>query len=217
MTVSDNELKTRQVDLLAMQNDAGNRYMKMKQCIILGHEMHLSPPPFSCYKSEIMKEIKYFFVIIAIILSGCATTHTSIENITSEKPILSHSQKEVWNLMIGNWYGSQPTKDGGKKLEIMERASNGTYKLTFRIYNKNGYYNEQTEVGYWGVSGTVYFTIFRGWVKGVKFSRANSSDPYNYDAYKIINLTDEIFEYEHFSTGNKYTNKKVSKWFDFPK
>jgi hypothetical protein len=163
-----------------------------------------------------MKTFNYILVSIAFLLSGCATTDTSKEAITSVKPSLTLSQEKTWKLMIGKWYGSQPTKDGGKKREIMERAPNGTYKITFRVYGKDGKYKEQTEVGHWGVSGPVYFLIFRGWVKGDKFSPANPADPYNYDAYKIVRLTNEIFEYESYSSGNRYIIKRVPQEFEFP-
>lgn len=155
-------------------------------------------------------------VFVMLIITGCATTNTSTVAVTSKKPSLSISQEETWNLMIGKWYGSQPTKDGGKVQEIMERSPQGTYKITFRVYEKDGKYKEQSEAGHWGVSGPIYFTIFRGWVKNNQLSPSNPADPYNYDAYKIINLNNEVFEYESYSSGNKYTNKKVSNDFEFP-
>ncbi len=155
-------------------------------------------------------------LLIALTLTGCATTNTSSDAVTSQKPSLTLSQKETWNLMIGKWYGSQPTKDGGEKKEIMERSPQGTYQTTFRIYGKNGKYKEQAEAGHWGVSGPVYFTIFRGWVKGDQLSPSNPTDPYNYDAYKIIKLNNDVFEYENYSSGNKYVNKRVPNDFQFP-
>jgi len=155
-------------------------------------------------------------VIIGAIISGCATTNTSTVEITSEKPSLTLSQEETWNLLTGKWYGSQPTKDGGQKQEIMERSPQGTYKITFRVYDKDGNLKEQSEAGHWGVSGPVYFTIFRGWVEGDRLSPSNPADPYNYDAYRIIKLDNEVFEYENYSSGNKYVIKRVPNDFQFP-
>ena len=119
--------------------------------------------------------------------------------------------------MIGKWYGSQPTKEGGVKKWIVERMSPGTYKIVFRIYEKDATsYWEQIEVGEWGVSGPVYFSILRGWVKDGKLTPADPTDPFNYDAYKIISLTDEKFEYENYDSGDVYGIKKVPISFDFP-
>lgn len=163
-----------------------------------------------------MRIINIIVVFVGVIITGCATTNTSTMAVTSEKPSLTLSQEETWNLMIGKWYGSQPTKDGGKKQEIMERSPQGAYKITFRVYDKDGKHKEQAEAGYWGVSGPVYFTIFRGWVQGNQISPSNPADPYNYDAYRIIKLNNEVFEYENYSSGNKYVIKKVPNDFQFP-
>tara|TARA_B100000768_G_C11165037_1_gene326208 strand:+ start:320 stop:814 length:495 start_codon:yes stop_codon:yes gene_type:complete len=155
-------------------------------------------------------------LFVGLALTGCATTNTSTVTVTSQKPSLSLAQEETWDLMIGKWYGSQPTKDGGKKQTIMERSPQGTYKITFRVFDKDGKYKEQAEVGHWGVSGPVYFTMFRGWIKGDQLSPSNPSDPFNYDAYKIIKLNKDVFEYEDYSTGDKYVTKKVPNDFQFP-
>ena len=155
-------------------------------------------------------------VLVGLIVTGCATTETSKVAVTSEKPSLTLSQEETWNLMIGKWFGSQPTKDGGKKQEIMERSPQGTYQITFRVYDKNGKMKEQSESGYWGVSGPVYFTIFRGWVEGNQLFPSNPADPYNYDAYRIIKLNNETFEYENYSSGDKYVIRRVPNDFKFP-
>lgn len=163
-----------------------------------------------------MRTLSIISILIMLAMMGCATTHTSTEEITSVKPSLPSSQEEAWNLLIGKWYGSQPTKDGGEKKEIVERSPQGTYQITFRIYGKDGQYKEQTEAGQWGVSGPVYFTIFRGWVKGNRFSPSNPADPYNYDAYRIIKLNNEEFGYENYSSGNRYIVKRVSDDFVFP-
>ncbi|WKE67106.1 hypothetical protein PVT67_07685 [Gallaecimonas kandeliae] len=157
-----------------------------------------------------------FTAFITLIATGCAIANTSSAPVTSEKPSLTVSQEETWNLMIGKWYGSQPTKDGGKKQEIVERFPQGTYKTIFRIHDKDGKIKEQTEAGQWGVSGPVYFTIFRGFVEGNKFFPSNPAEPYNYDAYKIIKLDKKVFEYENYSSGNKYTTERVSNDFQFP-
>lgn len=132
------------------------------------------------------------------------------------KPNLTSSQEEKWKFMTGKWYGKQPTKDGGVKQQIMHRDSGGSYKITFRIHDKNGKYKEQTEGGHWGVSGPIYFTSFRGWFNDGQFLASNPADPYNYDAYKIIKLNDKVFEYEAFSSNNKFTLRKVPNDFVFP-
>jgi hypothetical protein len=162
-----------------------------------------------------MKRLKLILVSLVILLGGCATTTTSDVKVTSVKPPLTLSEEEKWKLMVGKWFGSQPTKEGGIKKEIVERSPQGTYKITFRVYDKEGNYKEEVEAGHWGICGPVYFSIFRGWIKDSQFVSANPADPYNYDAYKIISLTNEVFEYEHFGDGERYVIKKVPIEYEF--
>lgn len=119
--------------------------------------------------------------------------------------------------MVGKWYGSQPTKEGGVKQHTIERAIDGSYKIVFRVTDANGKVEESSEVGHWGVSGPIYFSIFRGWLSDGRLSTSDPTSPYNYDAYKIINLSTEDFEYESFSSGNRYKIKRVPNDFEFPK
>ena len=149
-------------------------------------------------------------------LSGCATNHTSNTDVAQTKPELDFSQEEKWYLLTGTWYSSQATKEGGIKQEIMQRSPQGNYKVIFRIYDKDSNFEEQTETGYWGVSGPVYFTILRGWIENNQLTPSSPSDPYNHDAYKIINLTSDSVEYENYSSGNRHTHKKVADSFYFP-
>jgi len=141
---------------------------------------------------------------------------TSEQTINAAKPALDPAQKKTWDLMIGKWYGSQPTKNGGVKKEIMERAPDGSYMVTFRNYDKLGNFKDTVEAGHWGVSSPIYFVIFRGWIKGEGFQPADPQDSYNYDAYEIINLTDSVFEYKSYNSGNTYTLHKVAADFSFP-
>ena len=149
------------------------------------------------------------FIFTAILLTGCASKRTSSEEISSAKPrILSDEQTR--NLMIGKWYGSQALKDGGIREELAYKAEDGTYQLEFQFSDKDGKKTTQIEVGNWGISGSTYFSIFRGWMKDSKLKPSNPKSHSNYDAYRIIELNDEIFEYQHMNSGNKYKLKRVA-------
>ena len=118
--------------------------------------------------------------------------------------------------MVGKWFGEQPTKEGGRRQWIVERASNGTYKITFRVYKKDGTFSESAEVGQWAVSGPVYMSMFRGHVDGNKIEPVDPSDPYNYDAYEILVLNNSTFKYKSFEYDATFTLKKVGNNFGFP-
>jgi hypothetical protein len=156
-------------------------------------------------------------VVAALASPVYGETQTSNTAISDSKPILDQDQKETWALLAGKWYGSQPTKNGGLRQHIVERSTDGKYKITFRSYDRDGTFKDKTEVGFWGASGPVYFSMYRGSVEGGKFRPANPANPYNYDAYRILTLTSETFEYESYDSGNRYVVKRVSSDFTFPK
>ena len=151
-----------------------------------------------------------------ILIAGCESIHTSSHVVSTTKADLTESQKQRWNLMIGRWYGSQPAKGGGTRQHIMHRFSDGTYKVTVKHVKKNGEIELNSEVGQWGVVGPVYFSIFRGWIEAYGVEESDTSNPYNYDAYEIIRLTNEIITYKSYSSGTTYSLKKVASDFEFP-
>ncbi len=136
---------------------------------------------------------------------------TSDKKITAEKPALTGTQETIFLNLVGRWYDSQPTKEGG----MMERSANGTYKIIFKITSKDGKVEQSAEVGLWGACGNVYFSIFKGYLVGEKFEQVDPTNPYSYDAYNIIKLSEERFEYKHVTSGNKYIVKRVSSEFKF--
>ncbi len=176
-----------------------------------------------------MKNVKYL-LFISIFLNGCVTSHPlKTEQVPYEPPKIVSKleipalettntvpQQKQWNSMVGNWYGVQTEDQGSVKQQLMERFADGSYKLTTVHKLKEREVSNHIEVGYWGVSGPVYFSIFKGWVKHDKLAPSDTSNPNNYKAYKILKLTDELFKYQSVTTGNTHSLKKVPKDFVFP-
>lgn len=160
--------------------------------------------------------MRVLILLTVLAMVGCASQRILNTEVTDSKPTLSASEEERWTLMVGKWYGSQPTKGGGLKQHIAERYPDGSYKITFKITDARGNSKKSSEVGNWGISGPIYFTIFRGWLNQERIKPSDPSSPYNYDAYNIINLTSEVFEYNHVTTGNRYKIQKVESNFVFP-
>lgn len=158
-----------------------------------------------------------FVPIIAFATGSVPTPPTPQINVIDEgKPPLSLSQQAKWAQLVGRWFGSEITKNGGKVMWIAERNNDGKYKIHFRIIEASGNQINKIEVGEWGVSGPVYFTIYKADLDGDKVVPVDPTDPYNRDAYKILRLTNDIFEYESFDSNNKYSVRKVSTDFTFP-
>lgn len=159
-------------------------------------------------------------LVILLFTSGsvsCQSIHTSGEKVSTIKEEISESQEQRWQFMVGRWYGSQPAKSGGTRQQIMERFPDGTYKITVRHVTESGDSETNSEVGQWGIVGPVYFSIFRGGVNSYGVEPSDTSNPYNYDAYEIIELTDSAFVYKSYSSGTVFALKKVGSEFDFPK
>jgi hypothetical protein len=162
-------------------------------------------------------KIKIGLIALLITINACSSLNTSSNFVDVTKPSLSISEKNRWDLMVGKWFGSQPVKDGSTRMEIIERNSDGTYIITFKHLKTDGTSDTQSEVGQWGVVGPVYFSIFRGWVTEKGISPSDTSNPYNYDAYEIIELKEDYFRYKSYTSNNYYTLKKVEDEFEFPK
>lgn len=152
-----------------------------------------------------------FAVALLLAVSGCAIRPPIY---VTKKPDASQEQQR--SLLVGTWFGDAKTKDGGRRLQITQRAPSGTYKVTFRVFEPSGQTWEQSEVGFWGVSGGVYFTITKGWVDGESFSEANPTDASLNDAYQIVELTEERFIYRALQSGNEYSLSRVADSFQFP-
>ena len=158
-----------------------------------------------------MKQILSITALTALLLSGCQTTQTSQPIETLKKESISDQQKH--KLMIGKWYGNQPTKDGGRRQQLTERREDGTYVIHFRIHEKNGDVWDQIETGEWGIAGDIYFSIFKGWIQDGYFKPTDPTDTYNRDAYRVITLNQDEFIYEAVQNGERYTLSKVGPEF----
>ena len=120
------------------------------------------------------------------------------------------------SMLIGTWYGKHNMSEGGYREHIVQRFSDGSYRIRFKERDREGNVELSSEVGLWGMSGNIYFTIFRGWLDGQNFKPSDPAVDTNYDAYYILELTNERFNYKHARTGNSYTINKVADGYSFP-
>jgi len=163
-----------------------------------------------------MKNTNYLLIIF--FLFGCTTAKTSEKKdiVLQPEPLKTAPQQAQWKSMTGNWYSRQTEKQGSTRQQLMQRFTDGSYKLTTKLKVKDKEISNNIEVGYWGVSGPVYFSIFKGWVKHDKLAPSDTSNPDNYRAYKILELTDDQFKYQSYTTSSIYTLNKVPDDFVMP-
>ena len=154
---------------------------------------------------------KFVVAVLLLVTAGCV----SESGVDAMKP-REASEQEQRAMLVGSWYGESVTKSGGSRAHLMRRAADGTFKVTFRVVDSNGKITEPTEVGVWGASGSVYFTITRGWIRGDRLVSASPDDANLNDAYEILELTHDRFRYRNFQTRNEFTVKRVPDTFELP-
>ncbi|MDX3775656.1 hypothetical protein QE250_16175 [Chromatiaceae bacterium AAb-1] len=157
---------------------------------------------------------KAIILIVFLCLLGCVSSSKVAQHpVTELKPELGIDKLERRNLMLGKWYGDMPTEEGGRRQWVIHRANDGTYRIDFNIRRADGSEYELTEVGHWGIAGDVYFSIYRGVIENEQFLPSDSSDAYNYNAYQIIKLSHNIFEYQNVDSQNTFFVTKVPDSF----
>jgi hypothetical protein len=95
---------------------------------------------------------------------------------------------------------------------LTERESNGTYRTQYQL--QNGEIEESVEIGQWGLSGSVLFTIQRAWIRQGETQRADPSNVYSYDAYDLINLTEQRLDYRSAGSGKQFSVRRVAASFE---
>lgn len=157
-----------------------------------------------------------FSLVLPYILGPFLIACAQVPKIDSIKPAVTRSAYERRTLLVGRWYGEQPTKDGLVRKSLMERRRDGTYTVKFQL-SKSGVKNqEQVEAGIWGVAGSIYFTATREMLDGENFRAVNTTDPVFYDGYTILNLDENKFHYKAIDDGDEFVVKKVSDKFMLP-
>lgn len=131
------------------------------------------------------------------------------------KPPLSLSLEDKRALMVGRWFGDQPTKKGGRNMWIMQWKDDGTYEARSRLTDVSGKQQDTIAVGNWSVEGDIFSSIRTGVLKGDKVVAADPAHPYKRHGFRIVNLTGEIFEYQKVDSNDKITVRRVPADFDF--
>ncbi|MDB5981688.1 MAG: hypothetical protein JWQ69_2703 [Pseudomonas sp.] len=133
---------------------------------------------------------------------------------------LVHPYKSTANLqerehamLIGKWYGEATTLDGKHMQQISEHRANGTFTVSFRETDKSGQVLEHKEVGVWGVSGKIYFTITTAQIEGDRIRPFKPGNANLNDAYEIIELTATTFRDKSQDNGDDFTETRVDDAF----
>ena len=145
-------------------------------------------------------------------LSGCNTTQTSKNTVGGHASYLADADE--WQLMTGKWYGNQQMQGTANREWLVTRRNDGSYTIEFKTEEKNKNTERSIEVGEWGVSGGVYFTIFKGWKYGDNIKPATPQNQWTRNAYKIISLNEKEFVYSDLEDGDKFSVIRVPDDFE---
>lgn len=128
--------------------------------------------------------------------------------------MIDHGLEMGREYLVGKWIGEARLEGGGRRVWLNQRFNDGTYVITFRAYSKDGRFDEQTEHGNWGLSGDIYFTMMRGYVRdGRRIVDDGPRSSYRDDAYRVTKLTPTEFHYTSVATGRSYSMRKVADDF----
>lgn len=118
--------------------------------------------------------------------------------------------------MMGRWLGEADTKDGKHSKWLMERRLDGSYTVKFQLFQASKKVLEQIEVGVWGISAGIYFTMTREMIEGMESRPVDTTLATYYDAYDVLSLDDSTFRYRSRESGDVFTVKKVADSFRLP-
>jgi hypothetical protein len=127
------------------------------------------------------------------------------------RPTLAESRRHAQ--LIGNWVGESSVESGGERRVLVQRFADGTFRVTFKTRQPNDRVVVEQQVGQWGIAGPVYFTITTGWLEGDRVEPTDLGQPYFYDAYRIVELERNVFEYESFAPPRRYRLQRVDDEF----
>jgi hypothetical protein len=117
--------------------------------------------------------------------------------------------------MVGRWYGETQTSEGRILRWITERENNGSYRTQYLLAKTEpGVESEESvEIGQWGLSGAIFFTIQRAWTRNDETQRADPANVYSYDAYELITLNERQLEYVSAGSGKRFMARRVAPDF----
>lgn len=121
-------------------------------------------------------------------------------------PNIDYTRKNL----IGRWYRKDTDEQGQQTVEYAQLAEDGSFEFSFVMLDKQSHIIEQSvELGDWGLVGDIHFTLTKSEVIDQVEYGADLNNPENYHAYKVIQLTHQIFQYQHIVSNEVYTMYKI--------
>ena len=112
--------------------------------------------------------------------------------------------------LVGRWYRVGINEQGKETSEYAELLVDGSFEFTFSTLDNNGEVCQQeVELGDWGLVGDIHFTITKNELIEDELYAADLADADNYHAYRILQLNNLIFDYQHVQTNEVFIMRRV--------
>jgi hypothetical protein len=113
-------------------------------------------------------------------------------------------------MLTGNWYRKSSGTPDDYFSEYAKIRENGSFEFTFIALDETGKELEKViELGDWGLVGDIHFTITKNEVIDNDIYAADLANEDNYQAYKILQLNSQIFEYQHVVSNEVFILRRV--------
>jgi hypothetical protein len=114
-------------------------------------------------------------------------------------------------LLFGRWYRNDIDEQGRQIVEYAELSADGSFEFTFVSTNQETNTTEQViELGDWGLVGNIHFTITKNEFIDQQLYAADLNDSDNYQAYNVLQLNHNIFEYQHIESKEIFMMRKIT-------
>lgn len=119
-------------------------------------------------------------------------------------------------LLFGKWYRNTTDDDGNHLSEYAHMAADGTFEFSFIYHDEKGDISQQIiETGDWGIVGDIHFTITKGEFIDEEHYPVDLNDPDNYNAYRVVELTNQTFTYQHITTEEIFSSRRINVDFGY--
>lgn len=113
-------------------------------------------------------------------------------------------------LLIGQWYRIYDEEGDQQNVEYAHLLPDGSFEFTFITQTLSGEVLEQViELGDWGLVGDIHFTITKSEFIDQQHYAADLADGNNYHAYKVLNLDNKTFTYQHVLSQETFQLKRL--------
>lgn len=130
------------------------------------------------------------------------------------EPRTPAQEMRIHDLVVGNWVGETAIEGGVTRKFLAEHFEDGTFRMTFTTIEPDGHRCIDQYIGSWGVSGPIYFTIVTGTLRGHAVEATDPGGAGRNSAYAILEIDDELFEYESFSSKTRIAARRVRDDFE---